>query len=59
MAERPEDLAVYATDPRTGIVRHAGAGYPEALAAARRHGLELPGLTGANTPSPPPGERAG
>jgi urocanate hydratase len=36
---------VLTTDPGTGIMRHADAGYPEALAAARRHGLDLPGLT--------------
>jgi urocanate hydratase len=29
-------------DPALGVVRHADAGYPAALAAARRHGLELP-----------------
>jgi urocanate hydratase len=36
---------VLTTDPGTGIVRHADAGYPEALAAARRHDLKIPGLT--------------
>jgi urocanate hydratase len=36
---------VLTTDPGTGIVRHADAGYPEAIAAARRHGLRIPGLT--------------
>jgi urocanate hydratase len=36
---------VLATDPGTGIMRHADAGYPEAIAAARRHGLKLPGVT--------------
>src|SRR5438128_3420540 len=30
--------------PGTGIVRHADAGYDEALDAAREHGVELPGL---------------
>jgi urocanate hydratase len=29
-------------DPGLGIVRHADAGYPEAIAAARRHGLRMP-----------------
>jgi urocanate hydratase len=33
---------VLTTDPGTGIMRHADAGYPEALAAARRHGIKLP-----------------
>ena len=36
---------VLTTDPGTGIMRHADAGYPEAVEAARRHGLKLPGLT--------------
>jgi urocanate hydratase len=36
---------VLTTDPGTGIMRHADAGYPEAVAAARRHGLDLPGIT--------------
>jgi urocanate hydratase len=37
---------VLTTDPGTGIMRHADAGYPEAIAAARRHRLTLPGVTG-------------
>jgi urocanate hydratase len=36
---------VLTTDPGTGIMRHADAGYPEAVAAAQRHGLDLPGIT--------------
>jgi urocanate hydratase len=39
-AERLE--RVLTTDPGTGVIRHADAGYPEALEAAREHGLELP-----------------
>ena len=31
-------------DPATGVMRHADAGYGIALAAAREHGLDLPGL---------------
>jgi len=31
-------------DPATGVMRHADAGYPEALACAREHGLRLPGI---------------
>ncbi len=31
-------------DPGTGVMRHADAGYPEAIAAAREHGLDLPML---------------
>src|SRR3989442_26283 len=36
---------VLTTDPGTGIMRHADAGYGEAIAAARRHRLDLPGIT--------------
>jgi urocanate hydratase len=36
---------VLTTDPGTGIMRHADAGYPEALEAAKRHQLDLPGIT--------------
>ncbi len=31
-------------DPATGVMRHADAGYPEALDCARAHGLKLPGI---------------
>jgi len=31
-------------DPATGVMRHADAGYPEAIASAREHGLNLPSL---------------
>ncbi|WP_334164135.1 urocanate hydratase [Phenylobacterium sp.] len=31
-------------DPATGVMRHADAGYPEALACARDKGLDLPGI---------------
>ena len=37
---------VLTSDPGIGVARHADAGYPEAIAAARRHGLNIPGLTG-------------
>jgi urocanate hydratase len=33
---------VLTTDPGMGIVRHADAGYPEAIAAAKRHGIKMP-----------------
>jgi urocanate hydratase len=33
---------VLTNDPGIGIARHADAGYPEAVAAARRHGIRLP-----------------
>jgi urocanate hydratase len=32
-------------DPASGVMRHADAGYEEALACAREHGLNLPSLT--------------
>jgi urocanate hydratase len=35
---------VLTTDPGTGVMRHADAGYEDALAAARRHGLDLPSV---------------
>ncbi|MGE7417547.1 urocanate hydratase, partial [Methylobacterium tarhaniae] len=31
-------------DPATGVMRHADAGYEEAVACAREHGLDLPSL---------------
>jgi len=37
---------VLTTDPGTGVMRHADAGYEEALAAAREHGLDLPSIVG-------------
>jgi urocanate hydratase len=37
---------VLTNDPGIGIVRHADAGYPEAIAAAGRHALRLPMLEG-------------
>ena len=33
---------VLTTDPGMGILRHADAGYPEAIAAAKRHGIRIP-----------------
>ncbi len=35
---------VLTTDPGLGIVRHADAGYPVAIEAARRHGIKMPML---------------
>ena len=37
---------VLAADPGTGVMRHADAGYEDAIAAAREHGLDLPSLAG-------------
>ena len=36
---------VLTTDPGTGVMRHADAGYEEAIEAARSKGLDLPGIT--------------
>jgi urocanate hydratase len=36
---------VLTADPGTGVMRHADAGYEEALQAARDGGLDLPGVT--------------
>jgi urocanate hydratase len=35
---------VLTTDPGMGVVRHADAGYEEAIAAAKRHGIKMPML---------------
>jgi urocanate hydratase len=35
---------VLTTDPGLGVVRHADAGYDQAIAAARRHGIRMPML---------------
>jgi urocanate hydratase len=37
---------VLTNDPGTGVMRHADAGYPEAVEHARRTGMNLPGVTG-------------
>jgi urocanate hydratase len=31
-------------DPASGVMRHADAGYEDAIACAQSHGLNLPGL---------------
>jgi urocanate hydratase len=36
---------VLAADPGTGVMRHADAGYQDAVDAARTGGLDLPGVT--------------
>ena len=33
---------VLTCDPGLGVVRHADAGYPAALSALRRHGIQAP-----------------
>ena len=35
---------VLTCDPGLGVVRHADAGYPQAISAARRHGIDMPSL---------------
>ncbi|MBA2614877.1 MAG: urocanate hydratase [Actinobacteria bacterium] len=42
-AERLE--RVLTSDPGMGVIRHADAGYADALATAEEHGLPLPGLS--------------
>ena len=39
---------VLSNDPGIGIARHADAGYPDALDAARRHGIRLPMREGSD-----------
>jgi len=43
MAERLR--RVLTTDPGTGVMRHADAGYPEAIEKARESGIDLPMIT--------------
>jgi urocanate hydratase len=45
-AERLE--RVLTTDPGTGVMRHADAGYDEALVTASEHGLDLPSIESAS-----------
>ena len=47
MAERLQ--RVLTCDPGTGVMRHADAGYPEAIEAAKRGGLDLPMVTRMRT----------
>jgi urocanate hydratase len=42
---------VLTVDPGMGIVRHADAGYSEAIEAARRHGIKMP-MLGTAPPEP-------
>ena len=34
-------MRVLTTDPGMGVVRHADVGHPEAIAAAKRHGIKM------------------
>jgi urocanate hydratase len=36
---------VLTTDPGTGVMRHADAGYEKAIAHARATGMKLPGIS--------------
>ena len=38
---------VLTNDPASGVMRHADAGYQEAITCAREHGLNLPMIDGA------------
>jgi len=40
---------VLTADPGTGVMRHADAGYEEALDAARRGGIDLPSIPGSDS----------
>jgi urocanate hydratase len=40
---------VLTTDPGMAIMRHVDAGYPEAIAAAQRHGLKIPMMGSTET----------
>ena len=37
-------------DPGSGVMRHADAGYEEAIECAREHGLNLPMLSAGESP---------
>jgi urocanate hydratase len=37
---------VLTADPGTGVMRHADAGYPAAIAVAKERGVDLPMITG-------------
>jgi urocanate hydratase len=43
---------VLTADPGTGVMRHADAGYDEAIATARTRGMDLPMITGAEGRAP-------
>jgi urocanate hydratase len=40
---------VLTCDPGLGVVRHADAGYPEAIATAKRSGIDMPSLSGGGS----------
>jgi urocanate hydratase len=40
---------VLTTDPGTGVMRHADAGYEDALASAHEHAIDLPSIPGLDT----------
>ncbi|MCY3879762.1 MAG: urocanate hydratase [Rhodobacteraceae bacterium] len=42
-------------DPATGVMRHADAGYADAIACAREQGLDLPSITGGEFSHSPAG----
>jgi urocanate hydratase len=44
---------VLTTDPGMGVVRHADAGYAQAIDAAHRHGIKIPMFSAAPPQEPP------
>ena len=64
-AIEPRLERVLTADPGTGVMRHADAGYPDAIAVARERGVDLPMVTehpsgrAANPPSGRAAERPG
>jgi urocanate hydratase len=52
---------VLTNDPGLGVVRHADAGYQEAIETARRHGVDMPsaGIRETAAPAHPAGSRSG
>ncbi|MFL5293329.1 MAG: urocanate hydratase [Myxococcales bacterium] len=45
---------VLTSDPAMGVLRHADAGYEEAIQVARERGIQIPGLTGTEELAFPP-----
>ena len=44
---QPDDFTrVLTSDPGMGVVRHADAGYNQAIDAAKRHGIHMPMVKG-------------
>ena len=56
--DAPDDLrrSVLTSDPAMGVLRHADAGYPEAIAAAEEGGLRIPTAAEGASSRPVPGD---